>query len=383
MLSKGSKHRKRIAINAHLLSGQQGYRRAGIHQYIFQLLSQTPQFSQDLDFTVYANETADLPHLPHIRYADSKLPTERPFARILWEQLHWPIAIVRERANLLHSMAFVTPFWRPCPAIVTVYDLSFMYYPERYPTFRRHYLTSQTRRSCQSAQRVVAISESGRQDIHRLFSVPLSRIDVVPPGVAETYYPRERAEVEAFRHQEQLPDQFLLHVGTLQPRKNLIVLLEALAKIKRPNLLLVLVGGKGWFFDEIFERVKALNLEQQVRFTGYVDDKTLPLWYNAATMFIFPSLYEGFGMPVLEAIACGTPVIAANTSSIPEVTGQAARLFDPQDVTLLANHIETMLDNPAETAAMIEQGLAQTQHFSWANSAKKMIAVYERALAEG
>jgi glycosyltransferase involved in cell wall biosynthesis len=382
MLSKGSNHCKRIAINAHLLSGQESYRRAGIHQYIFQLLSHLPRLGEDFDFTVYANHTADLPHFPNIRFTATGLPTERPLARILWEQLLWPPAVRQEQADLLHSMAFVTPFWRPCPAVVTVYDLSFIYYPERYPAFRRLYLNSQTRRSCRSARRVVAISESGRQDIHRLYDVPLNRIDVVPPAVAASYYERPTAEIEAFRHQEGLPDQFLLHVGTLQPRKNLLVLLEALAQIKRPEIPLVFIGGKGWYYDEIFARVKALNLEQQVRFTGYVADEVLPLWYNAATIFVFPSLYEGFGMPVLEAIACGTPVIAADTSSIPEVVGGAARLFAPHDVAALAEHIQTMLDNPDEMALMRQHGLEQARHFSWVNSAEQMITVYKEALAE-
>lgn len=378
----GSKHRRRIAVNAHLLSGQESYRRAGIHQYIYQLLSHLPACSEDFAFTVYANHTADLPHTSHMDFNATRLPTERPLIRILWEQLLWPPAIRKERADLLHSMAFVTPLWRPCPAVVTVYDLSFFYYPERYPAFRRLYLNSQTRRSCRSACRVVAISESGRRDIHRLYGVPLSRIDVVQPGVAEIYYERPPAEVEAFRRREELPEQFLLHVGTLQPRKNLLVLLEALAKMNRPELLLVFVGGKGWYYEEIFARVKALKLEEQVRFTGYVPDETLPLWYNAAAIFVFPSLYEGFGMPVLEAIACGTPVIAADTSSIPEVVGDAARLFAPHDVDTLAGHIQTMLDNPDAMASMRKHGLEQARQFSWANSAEQMITVYKKALAE-
>lgn len=382
MLSKESNHRKRIAINAHLLSRQESYRRAGIHQYIYQLLCHLPQFSQAFTYTIYANHTADLPQNPPMHFAGTRLPTERPLARILWEQLLWPLALHREQADLLHSLAFVTPFWRPCPAVVTVYDLSFIYYPDRYPAFRRLYLTTQTRRSCRSARRVVTISESGRQDVHRLFDVPLNRISVVPPGVTAAYHPRPTAEIEAFRRREELPDQFLLHVGTLQPRKNLLVLLEALAQIKRPDLLLVFIGGKGWYYDEIFARVKALNLAEQVRFTGYVADETLPLWYNAATIFVFPSVYEGFGMPVLEAIACGTPVIAAETSSIPEVVGSAARLFAPHDVSALAEHIETMLDNPGDMAAMRAHGLEQARHFSWANSAQHMTTIYEETLAE-
>lgn len=382
MRSKESNRRRRIAINAHLLSGQESYRRAGIHQYIYQLLSHLPRFGEDLAFTVYANQTAELPQSPNLRFAHTRLPAERPLARILWEQLLWPPALLKEQADLLHSMAFVTPFYHPCPAVVTVYDLSFIHYPERYPAFRRFYLNSQTRRSCRSARRVVAISESGRQDVHHLYDVPLDRIDVVQPGVADLYCKRPSSEVEAFRRREQLPEQFLLHVGTLQPRKNLLVLLEALAQLKRPDLLLVLIGGKGWYYDEIFARVKALNLEDQVRFTGYVADEALPLWYNAATIFVFPSLYEGFGMPVLEAIACGTPVIAADTSSIPEVVGGAARLFDPHDIGTLAQHIQTMLDNPDEMDSMRLRGLDQAQQFSWANSAQQMITVYERALAE-
>jgi glycosyltransferase involved in cell wall biosynthesis len=375
-------NRKRVGINAHLLSGQPGYRRAGIHQYIFQLLSQLPRFGKEIHFVVFANNTAELPHHRNMEFVRTSLPAERPSARILWEQLLWPPALLSRGCDLLHSLAFVTPFWRPCPAVVTVYDLSFIHYPERYPAFRRHYLTSQTRRSCHSARRVVAISESGRQDIHRLYGVPQERIDVVPPGVGPAYRPHPAAEIEAFRQKEDLPSQFLLHIGTLQPRKNLPVLLEALARLKRPELLLVLVGGKGWFFDEIYARVKALNLEKQVRFTGYVADEELPLWYNAAAIFVFPSLYEGFGMPVLEAIACGTPVIAANTSSIPEVAGSAARLFAPQDVDSLVEHIQTVLDNSSLANSMRECGLEQAQHFSWPHSGRRMVAVYEQALAE-
>ena len=382
MLSKSTNGRKVIAINAHLLSGQQSYRRAGIHQYIFQILSQLPRFDKDIRFIVFANNTTELPPNESMEFVGTSLPAERPLARILWEQLLWPPVLLRRRCDLLHSLAFVTPLWQPCPAVVTIYDLSFIYFPERYPAFRRHYLTSQTRRSCRSAQRVVAISESGRQDIHRLFGIPQERIDVVPPGVTPAYHPRPAAEVEAFRQKEELPAQFLLHVGTLQPRKNLPVLLEALARLNRPELLLVLIGGKGWFFEEIFARIKALNLEQQVRFTGYITDEELPLWYNAATIFIFPSLYEGFGMPILEAIACGTPVIAADTSSIPEVVGNAARLFAPQDVDSLVEHIHTILDNPTLRNSMRESGLDQAQHFSWSHSGRQMVAVYEQALAE-
>ncbi|GAH03460.1 unnamed protein product, partial [marine sediment metagenome] len=185
-----------------------------------------------------------------------------------------------------------------------------------------------------------------------------------------------------FRNREQLPSRFVLHVGTLQPRKNIPTLLEAFARLQRPEVLLVLVGGKGWLFDEIFAKVKEFNLQGQVRFTGYVPDADLPLWYNAAAALVFSSVYEGFGLPIVQAMACGTPVIAAQTSAIPEVTGQAARLFDPQDVRALADHLVNVLDDPQVATTMQEAGLAQAGQFSWDRVGRKMVSVYQQALAK-
>jgi glycosyltransferase involved in cell wall biosynthesis len=302
--------------------------------------------------------------------------------RILWEQLLWPVAAVGYGVDLLHSMGFVTPLVRVRPAVVTVYDLSFIHYPERFRPLQRLYLTSQTRRSCREARRVVAIAEAGRQEVHRLMGVPLERIDVVRPGVDEAFCRRPAGEVAAFRQREGLPERFILHVGTLQPRKNIPVLLEAVARLRRPDLLLVLVGGKGWYYEEIFARVEALGLGSQVRFTGYVDDEALPLWMQAAAALVFPSVYEGFGMPVAQAMAVGTPVVAANTSAIPEVAGEAALLFEPEDVEALAAHLVTVLDDGETAGVMRERGLAQAARFSWAESGREMAAVYRRALAQ-
>lgn len=377
-----------VGINAHLLSGQATYRRAGIHHYIEQVLSHLPAETAGLDsalrYTVYtgAQVTAMGARLPG-RLVTTRWPTERPMVRILWEQLVWPLAAVRYGVDLLHSMAFVTPLVKVRPTVVTVYDLSFIHYPERFPPLQRLYLRSQTWRSCGQARRVVAIAEAGRQELHRLMGIPLARIDVVRPGVDAAFCPRRAAEVAAFRQREGLPDGFVLHVGTLQPRKNIPILLEAVARLKRPGLLLVLVGGKGWYYDEIFARVEALGLQSQVRFTGYVDDADLPLWMQAASVLVFPSVYEGFGMPVAQAMAVGTPVIAADTSAIPEVAGEAALLFDPQDVEALAGHLAAVLDEPARAALMRERGLAQAARFSWAESGREMAAVYRRALREG
>jgi glycosyltransferase involved in cell wall biosynthesis len=375
--------RQRVGINAHLLSGEAGYRRAGIHQYIIQNLRHLPREVDGPEYILYTNHVeAEGHNQSALSIVHSCWPTERRLVRIAWEQLVWPIQAMRAKIDLLHSMAFVTPWWSPCPTVVTVYDLSFIQFPDRFPALQRWYLTSQTRRSCRQARRVIAISESGRQDVHQFFGVPLEQIDVVRPGVDSCYQPLPVADIAAFRRRENLPEKFVLHVGTLQPRKNLSVLLEAFAGLDRPDLQLVLVGGRGWLFDEIFQRVTRLGLQKRVRFAGYVPDQDLPLWYNAAALFVFPSLYEGFGMPVVEAMACGTPVIAANTSSIPEAAGEAAILFEPQDVTELAERMDAVLDDPALLTKMHEQGLLQAQQFSWQRAGRETAAVYRKALLQ-
>lgn len=370
----------RVGINAHLLSSEAGYRRAGIHHYIAQVISHLPLASGDLEAHLFTRHPGQLARLPHLSVVGSRWPTERRSVRIAWEQLVWPWQARQRRLDLLHSMAFVLPRFTPCPAIVTVYDLSFLHYPEQFPTLQRRYLTGQTGRSCRQARRVIAISESGRQDVHRFFGVPLARIDVVYPGVEARYRPLPQAEIDAFRQKRNLPGRFILHVGTLQPRKNIPTLLDAFAQLPDPDLHLVLVGGKGWLYNEIFQQIEWLGLTERVHFPGYAADEELPLWYNAAALFAFPSLYEGFGMPVVEAMACGTPVVASNASSIPEAVGEAGLLFHPQDGAELAERMASVLNDPAISARMRERGLAQAAQFSWERAGRETAVAYRHAI---
>ncbi|MCP4415822.1 MAG: glycosyltransferase family 4 protein [Chloroflexi bacterium] len=379
--SRGGAGKGRVGINAHLLSGEAGYRRAGIHQYIAQILRHLPWEEGEPTYVVFTQQKELLSDLPGVTAVSSRLPTEKRLLRIFWEQFIWPWQAWRRGLKLLHSMAFVAPLLALCPTIITVYDLSFLHFPERFPLLQRLYLSSQTRRSCRRAKRIITISESSRQDVHRFFNVPLNQIDVVVPGVDSVYRPLANKEVVAFKAKQGV-ERFVLHVGTLQPRKNIPILIEAFAQLDDSELNLVLVGGKGWLYDDIFGQVRALGLTERVIFTGYVADEALPLWYNAAELLVFPSLYEGFGMPVVESMACGTPVIAANSSSVPEAVGKAGLLFEPNDMQTLVKQMTAVLSNADLQYKLQQQGLHHAQTFSWERAGRETAVVYRRAMLE-
>jgi glycosyltransferase involved in cell wall biosynthesis len=370
----------RIGINAHLLSAESGYRRAGIHYYMTQILANLPYAAGDAEYTVFTRDSNLVMQREGLQVESSRWPTERRLVRILWEQIAWPAASAKKHFDLNHSMAFVMPVFGRIPTVVTVYDTSFVRYPELFPAFQRTYLRQQTRRSAKHARRLITISEAGKQDLHHYFGTPLDKIDVVLPGVDSQFRPLAEAEIERFRQRNDLMNQFILHVGTLQPRKNIPMLLRALANLRDRPVDLILVGAKGWFYDEIFSEVERLGLRNRVHFPGYVEDAALPFWYNAAKVLVFPSVYEGFGMPIVEAMACGTPVIAAHTSSIPEAGGNAALYFEPQDTEALTNHIATLLEDEVVSSKMSRDGIIHARGFSWQSAGQKTALVYAKAL---
>jgi len=265
--------------------------------------------------------------------------------------------------------------------VVTVYDLSFLRFPHAFKTINRIYLTASTRATVRRAKRVLTISEHARRDIVRLLSVPEERVDVTYPAAEERYRIVATAEVDAFRLACGLPDAFIFAVGTLEPRKNLVGLLHAYARLGTPRQPLYVAGGTGWRFSPIFDTVQQLHLQDDVHFLGFVPEDELPLWYNAARLFAFPSLYEGFGLPVLEAMACGTPVITPTAASPPEVAGQAALLVPPQDTDLFAREMERVLDDPQLRTEMRAAGRIQASRFSWRAMTDQTVASY--ALAVG
>ncbi|MCC7358572.1 MAG: glycosyltransferase family 4 protein [Anaerolineales bacterium] len=366
-----------IALNAHLLSGRTSYRSAGIHHYIAQLLRHLPAAAPELRFTVFVGDGR--PDMAGATVVRARLPTARPPMRIFWEQCVQPWALARARPALLHALAFVAPILSPTPTVVTVYDLSFFVTPERFPAAQRLYLRALTGVSCRRARRVLAISESTRADVVRLLGVPAERVDLAYPGVGPEFHPLPADEVAAFRARLNLPARFVLYLGTLEPRKNLGTLLAAFATLRaaEPDLALVLAGGRGWWYADLFRQVQALGLERAVHFPGYVPAQDLPGWYNAAAAVGYPSAYEGFGMPVAEALACGCPVVTTRASSLPEAGGEAAWLVPPADAPALAAALaQALRPDPARRG----RGLAHAARFTWAATAAATAASYRRAL---
>jgi glycosyltransferase involved in cell wall biosynthesis len=372
-----------VGINGQLLSGAHSYRSAGVSGYIRQLLAHLPAAASDLRLTAFL-PAVDLDADLTLRRS-TVWDTRRPLRRILWEQAALPVLARQARLDLLHGTININPILPGCPTVVTIHDLSFMRYPQAFPPMQRAYLQSQVRRSTRAARRVIAVSYATKQDVVELFGVAPERIDVVHNGVDASFCPAPAAEVEAFRRRAGLPERFILHLGTLEPRKNLVRLVQAFAQVRasdpgQPPIKLVLAGGKGWSYDTIFAEVDRLGLEQEVLFPGYVADQDLAWWYRATALFVYPSLLEGFGLPVLEAMACGAPTVTSNLSSLPEVAGDAALLVDPTSVDALAAALLRLLADAGLAHDLRARGLAQAACFPWSRTAKQTAAVYRRAL---
>lgn len=369
-----------IGLNAHLLSVEAGYRRAGIHGYIYRLLDQLPLVEPSWRYTALVGEGSP-PDCPHLQVRRSRLHTGHPLWRIAWEQFMQPWQL--GTFDLVHELAFVAPLIMPRPFVVTVYDLTFMRYPERLPRSRRLYLRLFTRLSCQRARRVLSISQSTAHDLVMLLGVPSERIDLAIPGIEARFQPLPATDVAAWRQQKGLPDRFLLFVGTLEPRKNLPILLRAYAALPpadRDRVHLVLAGGKGWMFDEIERLIEQYALKATVHLPGFVSDQELPWWYNAAEALVYPSVFEGWGMPVSEAMACGKPALVSDSSSLPEAVGDTGLRLPPDNVAAWTEGLAQCISDPGWRMEQGERARAYATQFTWARTAQQTINSYKKAL---
>ncbi|MCR4405447.1 MAG: glycosyltransferase family 4 protein [Anaerolineae bacterium] len=295
-------------------------------------------------------------------------PRVIPFPR-LWTHVRLSWEMAWRPPDVLFVPAHVLPVIHPRRSLVTVHDLGYRYYPTAHRPLDRLYLDLSTRYHTRAASHILADSQATRNDLVREYGADPTRITVVYPGVDESLgRVDDPVAIAAVRGKYGIHGTYVLYVGTLHPRKNLVRLIEAFS-ILESDVELVIAGQKGWLYDSIFARVRELGLEQRVVFPGYVADVDLPALLSGARVFVFPSLYEGFGFPVLEAMACGVPVVCSNASSLPEVAGDAALLVDPLDVKAWGVALERALTDEELRSELISRGYAQVRRFSWTRAA--------------
>lgn len=351
----------RIAIDVQSATGKP----TGIGQYTSNLLAALRNMA---------------PEHEYVPIAWGKEPVMRLDNRLRWQQVLVPWRARSAHADLLHVPGFDAPRLKPCPVVLTCHDLIGMLFPQNLPPIARFYWSRWLPLSVGFADAIIADSLATQRDIVRLLAIDPERIHVIHLGVDPRFQPQERQEIARIRQRYQLPERFILFVGTLEPRKGIDTLIDALAALRQaqPELALVIAGKRGWYWEQLLQRIETQGLAAQVHVLDYVHEDDLVGLYAAAAVFALPSRYEGFGLPVLEAMACGAPVVTTNVSSLPEVTGEAGLMVAPNDVDALAAAIHVILDQPQLHAALRARGLERARGFSWARTAQATLQVYEQ-----
>ncbi len=285
-------------------------------------------------------------------------------------------------ARLFHATEHLLMPLGKIPTVLTVHDLIFKLFPDYHKKLNYHYLNRAMPIFCQRASKIIAVSEATRTDIVTHYDVDPDKITVVYEAAAASFRPPDGNEIEDVRKKYELPLHYLIHIGTLEPRKNLIRLLDALKIVRKndPELVLVLAGASGWLNDDFFGRIEDEDLQENVKILGWVPDGDLPAIIAAADLAVQPSLYEGFGLPILEHLACGQIVAASSSGSHPEVGGDAVAYFDPLDVDDMASTINRLLTDTAERENRRQQSLAQASKFSWQQAALRTSEIYQSLL---
>jgi glycosyltransferase involved in cell wall biosynthesis len=285
--------------------------------------------------------------------------------------------------DVFHATEHLLPRLRRVRSVFTLHDLIFQFDPGSHKPLNIAFLRMMIPRFLRAADAVICVSECSKRDAVRFYDVPSDKICVIYEGVDPRFKPvYDPALLETLRRKYALPDRFILHLGTIEPRKNLPLLFETLPSLLIDNCPLIIAGKTGWLTGPIFDRLKELGVQDRVRFTGFVPDDDLPTLISAASVLVMPSKYEGFGLPVLEAMACGTPVIISNRGSLPEIAGQAALVVDPDDAAELGSALARVWRDPGLRAALRHKGLARAAEFSWERCARETLVVYKRVLRE-
>lgn len=366
----------RIGIDARL----NAYRQGGIAQYTRQLLAAMAPLAPGDEFLTLQHLSQSRPLLiaPNARRAVMFTPPHNRY-----EQWSLPVELWPRRLDLLHCPDFIAPLRRPCPAVITIHDLAFLHFPEILDDDARRYY-GQVQAAALDANAVITVSESTRQDIVRLLGLPPEQVDVVYEAADPRFAPLDLAPgaTRTVNGHELEAGTFLLFMSTIEPRKNLETLLRALRlclnRNPRAGYRLVAAGARGWLDEPIYALVRELRLSDAVTFVGRVEVEDQRWLYSACRLYVNPSLYEGFGLPALEALACGAPSLVADTSSLPEVVGSAAIAVPPRDVGAWAEAIARLWKDEQARADLACRGPARASQFSWERAARETLAIYRR-----
>jgi glycosyltransferase involved in cell wall biosynthesis len=362
----------RVAIDASRctvarVTGTEYYARQLIHHLILANESRsTISNRKPHALTLYFRDEPPQDLFPQSPYVTPKVI---PFRR-LWTHVRFAHAIWRDKPDITFVPAHTLPFVLWGKGMVTVHDLGYRFFPQAHPLSQRLYLDLTTRYSANRAQFILADSHATQNDLMRLYGISPQKIRVVYPSVHPPHI-----HIGDIRAKYGLPPRYFVFIGTLQPRKNIARLVQAFARFRQQtnsDIALVLAGGKGWLFDEAW-----VQNAPNVHLIGYIDEADKGALLANSMGLVFPSLYEGFGFPVLEAMLCGTPVIASNTSSLPELVGEAGLLIDPLDTQAIANAMIRLASDDTLRANLIAKGSAQAQHFDWQTSANTLLDVLD------
>ncbi len=362
----------RIGIDARLTH----YRKAGISRYTLQLIEALARCDSGDEFTILQSAKSHEPIIDSPGFAWQRLLT--PSHHRL-EQWLLPLEILTLGLDVLHSPDFIPPFRRNCRSVITIHDLVFMLYPHLLTKDAARYY-GQIDQAVRHTDAIIAVSVATKRDVIRLLGVPEDKVTVIYEASSPVFRPMRTPElVQRVRGRFGIPGDFILFVSTIEPRKNVSLLLKAFRQLLddyHVDVKLVLAGEKGWLYEQIFQLSTDLHLAEDVLFLGRVSTEELLWLYNTAQMLVAPSIYEGFGLTPLEAMACGTPVIASNVSSLPEVVGDAGLLVDPMDVEALTVAMWRMLSDSDLRDSLIEKGFRRAQVFSWDKAARETLDLY-------
>jgi glycosyltransferase involved in cell wall biosynthesis len=384
-ISLADLHGKRIGIDYSPAFEQT----AGIGRYVRELIGATAQLERGADYRLlvtgsHAN-ALPAPLASNFHWSPTRLSTRRLWQAWLRPWIPLPVELFTGEIDLFHATNFVLPkLHSKTRALLTVHDVSYVRVPEVAGTGIKPFLDAIVPRGIARADHIIADSLATKHDIIDIYGTPADKITVLLSAAEDRFQPvTDPHKLHAVRQKYAIPDRpYVFSVGTVQPRKNFGRLIEALAIVRSHghDIGVVIAGGRGWKEDPIYATVTQTSMTDYVRFIGFADDEDLPALYSGAEQMVLPSLYEGFGFPVLEAMGCRTPVITSNVSSLPEVAGDAAILVTPTDVEAIAHAIEHLLTHREDRQALIEKGVRQAATFTWEKSARHLISLYQQVL---